>query len=161
MENTCRFCRKEYSNPRSLRRHVQAVHTERLHGCSQCGARFGRSDHLRRHERAHVEIPTEESVAPEMRGQAEIFSLSAGPGEVVPWTAEHNLLLLTPAAVVAIRFSVGWTAEMALRSQRMDPEAIRAARHHQMPTLMRMVDHMRLVQEQLRSEQSEGTGMEQ
>ena len=140
---------------------MQTVHAERPHGCGQCGARFSRSDNLRRHERGHVEVPTEERVAPEMRGQAEIFSLSAGPGEVVPWTPNHNLLLLTPAALVAIRFPVGWTAEMALRSQRLDPEAIRAARHHQMPTLMRMVDHMRLVQEQLRSEQPEGTGMEQ
>lgn len=52
--NACETCGKRYKEKKNLFRHIRTVHQkDTQHECSICQTKFVRSDHLKRHLRAH------------------------------------------------------------------------------------------------------------
>ena len=153
MAHICEICSKSFGLRKNLLRHKRSVHEKIKYSCNKCGRTFARSDYLQRHVRHHEDGKATEA-RPTYPGNlvdhdraATHVTVAAQVGDVVPWTADTNVLLVAPAVLCGLQFPSWWSRTMALQYLHLNEGTIQTLRMAQHA----VVGEMRERAEQARS----------
>ena len=122
MPHVCEICNKTFGIRKNLLRHRRSVHEKIKYSCNQCGQTFARNDYLQRHVKHHVRHHVrhhEDRKATEATYLGNLvdhdwaathMTVAAQVGDVVPWTADTNLLLVAPV-LCGLQFPFWWSCQ--------------------------------------------------
>ena len=131
---TCLYCKKEFKRVHLLR-HIRQVHKNERSDASE-------SEPTRKDdgETPSKRQRTEEHALPgdHWPSEEQLVITTGGPGDLVPWSQSHNLMLLTPSAVCGVMVPRGWTPAMAFNLLGVDRNTLRGTRRSAGPTLTKL-----------------------
>lgn len=112
--------------------------------CKICGREFARKNNMKRHKKSvHDRIradtttrKNESTTAPERPPDGpRAVVLTKTAGDLVPWTGNNNLLLLSPAVICGIVVPRNWSSDTARGMAGLDRNLLQQYRRHFHPVL--------------------------
>ena len=130
---TCLYCKKEFEQRAHLLRHIRRVHRNKPSDTpteSEPTRKDSGETPSKRQRTAEHALPGDHWPAEE-----QLVITTGGPGDLVPWSRDHNLMLLTPSAVCGVVVPRGWTPAMAFSILGVSRETLRGTQRSAGPTL--------------------------
>lgn len=133
----CLKCGKEFEHRRHLFRHLRQVHQDTDGGNPKDSAPSGENSRKRRRTEDHTlpgdYWPTEK----------QLVITTGGPGDLIPWSQQHNLMLLAPSAVCGVMVPRGWSPATACGVLGVNRETLRGTRRSAGPILSALLEELK------------------
>ena len=148
---SCKICNKTFTRKRNMRRHHLLVYQKTKTECPTCGKSLCRSDYLKEHQQkcnkiCSDSVPEEVKLTllgDQLKSDTKVL-LAGKAGDVLPWSAESNILLLAPTAVCGVLLPKWYPKSMAHRFLGLDKATFTSDVAHQQPVLAEAMDTIKL-----------------
>ena len=148
-----------------------------MHTCAKCGKKFEKRQHLVRHDgRVHPTTrpdssedtgstreneggrkrPREESLPGDHWPDKQLVLATGKAGDLLPWSSQHNIMLLAPAAVSGVLVPKKWTPAMACGVMGVSRRTLRGIRRSSAPNLKALREELKAVLRRYQQPQEEG-----